>query len=493
MKKILFLIIAATLLAFSANAQTQLCGFKFDNSYTAAVGVGTFASNSGTSFTADRNGVANSALNINNGGSIAVLQNLPSGNAARTVELWVKMNVVQSTFNYLYTYGPTSAPEGVLLDPTNIFNFYPNYSAAATTVVGTWYQLVFTFDGTTSRTYRNGTLIGSYPGSKTTTNTTGFFRLGLPDTGQTGYFNGAVDDLKIYNYALSDAQVAAAYTPPPPPPASGLIYSFKFDNSYSATVGTGTFTNTGGTFFIPDRSGNATGAIRLTSGTDANLPGLPYGSAARTVAFWVKINIMKPNYNYMYVYGTADDPDGAFLNPGSARNFIPNNVAQISSVAGTWYHYAFTYDGTTSRVYRNGTLLSTSAGAKNTVNNNNIFRLGLTESGDANYFDGAIDDLNIYNSALSAAQVNALYNAIVSTNDVATASNPIGVYPNPTANQISFSELTNVQLHNVVGQVITNQKNVNSLDLTAQPAGMYLATFTDDKGKVLQVSKIVKQ
>ena len=105
MKKILFLIVAATLLSFSAMAQTPVYSFPFDNSYSASVGTGTFTSNTGTSFTADRNGNANSAVSINNTGLSATLAGLPYGSAARSVSMWVKLNAMRVDYNYLYTYG----------------------------------------------------------------------------------------------------------------------------------------------------------------------------------------------------------------------------------------------------------------------------------------------------------------------------------------------------------------------------------------------------
>jgi hypothetical protein len=66
-------------------------------------------------------------------------------------------------------------------------------------------------------------------------------------------------------------------------------------------------------------------------------------------------------------------------------------------------------------------------------------------------------------------------------------------YPNPTKNQIYFSVQTNVHLTNVTGQIIMDRKNVNSLDLSAQPTGIYFLIFTDKKGQVTQRSKIVKE
>jgi hypothetical protein len=48
-------------------------------------------------------------------------------------------------------------------------------------------------------------------------------------------------------------------------------------------------------------------------------------------------------------------------------------------------------------------------------------------------------------------------------------------------------------LSNVTGQIVANVKNIKSLDLSEQPAGIYFITLIDDKGQVLQRSKIVKE
>jgi len=66
-------------------------------------------------------------------------------------------------------------------------------------------------------------------------------------------------------------------------------------------------------------------------------------------------------------------------------------------------------------------------------------------------------------------------------------------YPNPTKNQIYFSVQTNVHLTNVTGQIIMDRKNVNTLNLSALPTGIYFLIFTDKKGQVTQRSKIVKE
>jgi hypothetical protein len=72
-------------------------------------------------------------------------------------------------------------------------------------------------------------------------------------------------------------------------------------------------------------------------------------------------------------------------------------------------------------------------------------------------------------------------------------NNLIGVYPNPTSHLINFSVQTNVQLTTITGQIVANVSNVSTLDISNQPTGIYLITLTNDKGQVLQRTKIVKE
>lgn len=72
-------------------------------------------------------------------------------------------------------------------------------------------------------------------------------------------------------------------------------------------------------------------------------------------------------------------------------------------------------------------------------------------------------------------------------------NNSINISPNPTNNQVNFSSLTNVQLINMMGEIISDEKNVTTLNLNVQPAGIYFAIFSDDNGKIIQRSKIVKE
>lgn len=69
----------------------------------------------------------------------------------------------------------------------------------------------------------------------------------------------------------------------------------------------------------------------------------------------------------------------------------------------------------------------------------------------------------------------------------------ITVSPNPTKDRINFSVNVNMQLSNISGQIIAEEKNINTFDLSDQPSGLYFLTITDGYGNILQRNKIVKE
>ena len=77
--------------------------------------------------------------------------------------------------------------------------------------------------------------------------------------------------------------------------------------------------------------------------------------------------------------------------------------------ANQLYHVVGTYDGNNTRFYLNGVEDATPAsGSGNMTNNSANLEIGRRDDG--YYFPGKIDDVRIYNRALSAADIQTIYN-----------------------------------------------------------------------------------
>jgi hypothetical protein len=74
-------------------------------------------------------------------------------------------------------------------------------------VDGNWHYIGFTFDGSTKKSYINGEYVGEQSVSGTLTNTFSFRRMGRYGSSGTYYANGDIPVAKIYNRALTEAEI----------------------------------------------------------------------------------------------------------------------------------------------------------------------------------------------------------------------------------------------------------------------------------------------
>ena len=105
-------------------------------------------------------------------------------------------------------------------------NRYPQFTAAAgqyailnySLPLITWHQVAFTFSNGTVKGYVDGAPVSFLENTFTGTETLAQWAYGLylaTDASQTNPYIGSLNDVRIYNRAMSDADVAALYAAPP--------------------------------------------------------------------------------------------------------------------------------------------------------------------------------------------------------------------------------------------------------------------------------------
>ncbi|MCP5010552.1 MAG: BspA family leucine-rich repeat surface protein, partial [Aestuariibacter sp.] len=97
-------------------------------------------------------------------------------------------------------------------------------------------------------------------------------------------------------------------------------------------------------------------------------------------------------------------------NNGQLYTFLGGSRLDSSTVTvtpGQWQHAVVTYDGTTLSLYLDGVLVNSEA--RTMESSDGDFLLGINKNLNGNHFKGNLDDVKIYDEALSAAEVSVLY------------------------------------------------------------------------------------
>jgi glucose/arabinose dehydrogenase len=103
------------------------------------------------------------------------------------------------------------------------------------------------------------------------------------------------------------------------------------------------------------------------------------------------------------LYASADNgrPSGHVFTTGDIALEGPSVLGLT-----TWTHLAMTWDGSTTRLYANGSQVATAALAGNAIASNLPLRIGGNGVW-GEWFNGVIDEVRVYNRALSAAEIAA--------------------------------------------------------------------------------------
>jgi hypothetical protein len=193
---------------------------------------------------------------------------------------------------------------------------------------------------------------------------------------------------------------------------SGTTAADASGNGHTGTIGTASWSPAG-------RFGNAlsfNGSSSMVTVNDSNSLDLTTGM---TLEAWVNPSVVnsawrdviyKGNDNY-FLEATSNNGSrpvaGAIVNGSYAEAYGSSALA-----VNTWTHLAETYDGSAVRLYINGVLISSSPATGALATSSNPLQIG----GDTIYgqhFAGLIDEVRIYNRALSASEILADMNSAV--------------------------------------------------------------------------------
>ena len=149
----------------------------------------------------------------------------------------------------------------------------------------------------------------------------------------------------------------------------------------------------------------------------------PSGSSARTLCAWVKSADGARDVwaGHIVNYGTPGGDGYAFgmmIFDGDRWWFYGHGAPDLDTgipATTTWHHHCATYDGTTVTYYLDGAQVASGAKSLSTTANTSMVVGVRPDIGWDTYFDGWVDDVRLYDRALSAADVAEFVSGLTHT------------------------------------------------------------------------------
>ncbi|MFB4354656.1 PKD domain-containing protein [Microbacterium sp. LS_15] len=398
-----------------------------------------------------------------------------------TAEAWFKTSSTSGGkivgFGNAATGNSGSYDRHVYLDNSGrvTFGVYPGTTRTITTGTGfndnQWHHVVASLSPAGQVLYVDGVKIGERSDTTSAQDYTGYWRIGgdnfgsWPNVGSSGYLNGSISNVAIYDRALTRKEIDAHWvasgrtsTIPAAPADSYGKSVFDLDPTlYWRLNETGTGTTAAdsgingstGTYsgstsvLVKNQTGAISGvsnkAVRwapTTSSTTVRLAGTKQYVAPQVFSSeaWFKTTTTAGGK----ILGFGDSNSGLsssndrhiFMTPNGVLNFGVWNNAQVTISTtgsyndGQWHHVVGSLSGDGMAFYVDGTLVGTNA---NTVaqDYSGYWRVG-NDSGwaGATTFTGTIDEVAVYGKPLTATQVSEHYQlgAFGSVNKAPTAA-----------------------------------------------------------------------
>jgi hypothetical protein len=281
------------------------------------------------------------------------------------------------------------------------------------------------------------------------------------------FFQGIIDEIKFFTYPRSAAQVKTDYNSRGSIGGTSvrlsnsnqqdtrlndyLVAHYKFDEGYSNTVNNssvngsmlnGTF-GTGSSAPTWTNDGKYEKALNFDGNDYLSVVDSPYfdiGSSGFTYSAWIKItgDYSAQSYNmfmgHYLPYFCIRNSGKLFISftDGTQRSLLGKTVLNTNQ----WYHAVATYDSQGYlKTYLNGKLETTAGPYGTASNQNSNMYIGTWYSGITGLFPGLIDEVKIYNTALTQDEIRLDYNQGMTINLGALSTGTGNTAPSTAASQ----------------------------------------------------------
>lgn len=475
---------------------------------------------SGTAaFTVGTNSEANGALTFPADADYATLGNAVTLGTDYTISVWFKLTEDRYSQSIISNYvfcQPANTGVGIWYygtaaqaNPRLRFQVGSvSYEHPGDLVDSQWHHAVLVLNNGDFDAYIDNVKVGTRTSTYASTTSDLFVGYAEKTAPGCGNFNstnntGAVDELRIYSVALTDAEIESIYNN-----ESEFILSSSFTgnandesgNDYHGTAANGAALTTGIT-------GDNDGAYTFAGADDAINFGdtIDFGTEF-TTSVWFKltedryvqniisnyIHCQSSNSGYgIWYYGTDAGTKRLRFQLGS--NNYEHNVDLIDS---KWHHAVMTVGASGFKAYIDGVEVGTGTGSY-TATSANLY-VGYAEKtvatcgfNNSTNNTGSIDNLKIYRDSLSTSQVEAIFNnisVITSSKEISNSSNLV-LYPNPATNEIHLTGVNTVGTYKVYSSIgVAVQSGVfnkETIELNQLSTGTYLLVLDQEAAQPL--------
>jgi photosystem II stability/assembly factor-like uncharacterized protein len=416
--------------------------YPFNGNAIDESGTGNNGNISGASLTTDRFNNANTALSFNGTNSYVWVNQhstLEFGTGDFTVCAWIKTPSQQFSrvvskgecFSSGWQLGQNSTIEVSLQSPPNgpsyLHSINNNYAD------NQWHFILMRRSNGIVQIFGDGDPDGTpYVFPYSLTNESALMTIGRCEVSygscSDAFFNGSIDDVRIYNRALDQAEIDTLYhwggwlnT------NAGLVAYYPFNGNANDESGNNNNGSVNGAILTTDRMNNPDAAY-FFNGTNQSItttyPGI-LGGNPRSVSFWIKSN--SSTHQYFVSWGATSafnnfvcganypfNPDGVQCEIGSSYVLY---TATIND--GNWHHVVYIVPNIPSPTmgdvicYFDGIKLTSMGGSINssavinTISSPSWYLKFGAETINSSF---SIDDVRIYNRELSENEVNILFN-----------------------------------------------------------------------------------
>lgn len=342
-----------------------------------------------------------------NGSSSGILLGKKNLAGPWTASLWVKREAASGISAALFA-GSTVAikleqynnTKKVGITKMGVGDFTFNYTAP----IDTWVNLAFVGSSKGTALYVNGIFQDSIPQViDLPLDSIGYGRSGGSNI---DFMKGTIDDIKIYRTALTAAQIASITA------SSGLIADWKFEEQGAATgdsAGTNTGYISGGVTRAAGARGNGLVFNGSTGKVDLNMKDIP---VPWTASMWVKKGASKDSASLLSSNNGALKLD-QWENTnkvGISRWGTFNVTFNYSAPIGQWVNLTFVGTSSGTSLYADGVLKGTVPESMPLPLDTMGYRRFPHPTNPYDFLNGAIDDVKVFNRALSKTEITALMN-----------------------------------------------------------------------------------